>query len=86
MQNVLPLTFERNLYRAVIRFKEDHPGVLEARTKLREMNNVLHQDQLQEVRTANHNDSPGLREDGPVRNRADTVRPGCLRNGTVCHG
>lgn len=62
----LPLTFERNLYRAVIRFKAEHPGVLEARTKLREMNNVLHQDELQAVRTANHNDSPGLRENSPV--------------------
>lgn len=34
MQNEL-LTFERSLYRAVIRFKEEHPGELEARTKRR---------------------------------------------------
>ncbi len=34
MQNEL-LTFERDLYRAVIRFKQDHPGVLEARTQER---------------------------------------------------
>lgn len=62
----LSLTFERNLYRAVIRFKAEHPGVLEARTKLREMHNVLQQDELQAVRKANHNDSPGLRENSPV--------------------
>lgn len=31
----LSLTFERNLYRAVIRFKAEHPGVLEARTEER---------------------------------------------------
>ena len=35
MQNDLSLTFERSLYRAVIRFKEEHPGVLEERTKQR---------------------------------------------------
>jgi len=31
----LPLTFERNLYRAVIRYKQEHPGVLEAMTEQR---------------------------------------------------
>lgn len=31
----LSLTFERSLYRAVIQFKLDHPGVLEAVTKQR---------------------------------------------------
>ena len=31
----LPYTFERDLYRAVARFKRDHPGVLEARTQQR---------------------------------------------------
>lgn len=36
MQNALPINFERDLYRAVIRFKAEHPGVLEARTKERE--------------------------------------------------
>lgn len=34
MQNEL-LTFERSLYRAVVRFKQEHPGVLEARTEER---------------------------------------------------
>lgn len=34
MQNEL-LTFERSLYRAVVRFKREHPGVLEARTEER---------------------------------------------------
>lgn len=28
----LPISFERDLYRAVIRYKQEHPGVLEART------------------------------------------------------
>lgn len=36
MQNELPITFERDLYRAVIRFKQEHPEALEARTKARE--------------------------------------------------
>lgn len=36
MKNVLPINFERNLYRAVARFKADHPGALEARTKERQ--------------------------------------------------
>lgn len=36
MPNDLPLTFERSLYRAVIRFKEEHPGELEERTKQRQ--------------------------------------------------
>lgn len=31
----LSLTFERSLYRAVIRFKQEHPGQLEAITKRR---------------------------------------------------
>ena len=31
----LPLSFERNLYQAVIRFKQLHPGELEARTRRR---------------------------------------------------
>lgn len=31
----LPITFERTLYRAVIRYKQEHPGALEARTKER---------------------------------------------------
>lgn len=39
MTNDLPLTFERDLYRAVIRFKQDHPGVLEARTQERRCKN-----------------------------------------------
>ncbi|MBQ5756031.1 MAG: hypothetical protein IIV88_02110 [Erysipelotrichaceae bacterium] len=32
----ISITFERTLYQAVIRFKKEHPGVLEARTKERE--------------------------------------------------
>ena len=40
MTKDLPLTFERNLYRAVIRFKQDHPGVLEARTEERRKRNA----------------------------------------------
>lgn len=32
----LPLTFERTLYQAVIRYKQEHPGALEARTKERQ--------------------------------------------------
>lgn len=35
MQNELPIIFERNLYRAVIRYKQEHPGALEARTEQR---------------------------------------------------
>ena len=31
----LPITFERTMYRAVIRYKQEHPGALEARTKER---------------------------------------------------
>ena len=31
----MPITFERDLYRAVIRFKQAHPGALEERTKRR---------------------------------------------------
>lgn len=33
--NELPITFERNLYRAVIRYKKDHPGMLEGITAAR---------------------------------------------------
>ena len=40
MTNELPLTFERDLYRAVIRFKQEHPGVLEARTQERRRANA----------------------------------------------
>jgi hypothetical protein len=36
MENGLSLTFERGLYQAVARFKREHPGMLEARTKRRE--------------------------------------------------
>lgn len=36
MENRTMLAFERDLFRAVIRFKQEHPGVLEARTKERE--------------------------------------------------
>lgn len=36
MHTELPIIFERNLYRAVIRYKQEHPGALEARTKSRE--------------------------------------------------
>ena len=36
----LPITFERDLYRAVIRFKQEHPGVLEARTQERRRANA----------------------------------------------
>lgn len=39
MTNDLPLTFERTLYRAVIQFKQDHPGMLEARTEERRKRN-----------------------------------------------
>lgn len=31
----LSLTFERTLYQAVIRFKQEHPGALEARARQR---------------------------------------------------
>lgn len=34
----LPISFERGLYQAVIRFKQGHPGVLEDRTKRRRWN------------------------------------------------
>lgn len=40
------LTFERDLYRAVIRFKQDHPGVLEARTKERKQHETIQNDLL----------------------------------------
>ena len=50
MQNGLSLAFERTLYQAVIRYKLDHPGELEAITKRRkereknhERNNLLPQ-------------------------------------------
>ena len=35
MQTGVTITFERTLYQAVIRFKQEHPGVLEARTRQR---------------------------------------------------
>lgn len=35
MQPDIPIIFERNLYRAVIRYKREHPGTLEARTEQR---------------------------------------------------
>ena len=31
----ISITFERTLYQAVIRYKREHPGALEARTKQR---------------------------------------------------
>ena len=37
MEQTLPFLFERSLYRAVIRFKQDHPGELEAITKRRKV-------------------------------------------------
>lgn len=33
-------SFERSLYRAVIRYKREHPGALEARTKQRNERNA----------------------------------------------
>lgn len=36
MENRNLLAFERDLFRAVIRFKAEHPGALEARTKERQ--------------------------------------------------
>ena len=33
--NDLPIGFERSLYQAVARYKREHPGDLEARTKRR---------------------------------------------------
>lgn len=39
----LSLTFERSLYRAVIQFKQDHPGVLEAVTKQRKEREKNHE-------------------------------------------
>lgn len=50
MTNDLPLTFERTLYRAVIKFKQDHPGVLEARTEERRKRNAANQNNLRELR------------------------------------
>lgn len=35
MEQTLPFLFERTLYQAVIRYKLDHPGELEALTKRR---------------------------------------------------
>ena len=35
MEQTLPFLFERTLYQAVIRYKLDHPGELEAITKRR---------------------------------------------------
>ena len=35
MQNELTLSFERDLFQAVARFKQEHPGVLEDRTRQR---------------------------------------------------
>ena len=35
MEQTLPFLFERSLYQAVIRYKLDHPGELEALTKRR---------------------------------------------------
>ena len=43
MQNDLPFIFERNLYRAVVRYKQEHPGELEERTKRRRMNEQSHE-------------------------------------------
>ena len=40
MENNLSISFERNLYRAVIRYKREHPGALEARTKQRNERNA----------------------------------------------
>ena len=34
------ISFERNLYRAVIRYKREHPGALEDRTKQRKERNA----------------------------------------------
>lgn len=33
--NSLPISFERDLFQAVARFKQEHPGVLEDRTRQR---------------------------------------------------
>lgn len=39
----LPIMFERNLYRAVIRYKKDHPGMLEAITAARKAKEKNHE-------------------------------------------
>lgn len=36
MENDMTICFKRSLYQAVIRFKREKPGALEARTKQRE--------------------------------------------------
>ena len=56
MQHNLPLTFERNLYRAVIQFKQDHPGVLEARTEERRKRNETHPNNLRKLRRSDPDD------------------------------
>lgn len=39
MENGLSLTFERNLWRAVNQFKQEHPELLEAKTEERRRRN-----------------------------------------------
>ena len=51
----LPITFERTLYQAVIRFKQEHPGALEARTRQRnEQRSVNHGKSLLDQRGQGH--------------------------------
>lgn len=56
MTKDLPLTFERTLYRAVIQFKQDHPGVLEARTEERRKRNETHSHNLRKLRRSDPDD------------------------------
>ena len=50
----ISITFERALYHAVIRYKREHPGALEARTKQRKEGDETHGQQLQVILSERH--------------------------------
>lgn len=56
MTNELPFTFEIKLYRAVIQFKQEHPGALEARTEERRKRNETHPNNLHQLRRSDPDD------------------------------
>lgn len=59
MEQTLPFLFERTLYQAVIRYKTDHPGELEALTKRRKDRERKEEAQWKTT-TANIMADPGL--------------------------
>ena len=81
----LSISFERSLYQAVIRFKQDHTGVLEARTKLRKERCAKDAEgPVQNIQNHDGPQDPDV-DDGRRDRRAGTI-PHCPGGPSVHHG